>query len=449
MIELFLNFKNENGEEQSILVEQEEFVVGRHSENDLSIVNSKLSRQHIKIQRFADVFIVSDLNSSNGTKINDAELDEPVALKNGDVLNLGGGLKIEVELISDDPNASSNNSEDDKKPEAAKPAASVSSASSASISSNSNSSPNIFKSLILASVLGLFLLFVVVGGMFVIGGNSNKEVAENDRNSGDFISSNPREESDETDNEEINSSNNNVENNSESPVDNVQVPTNETIDNSNADEIEIPTETDNPTPTEENDSIGKTRSLSFKFMRQIARSNQKPVLLSKQLSILDNKIGQFKSSQALANNIKNAQSNASEIKQLANSKNLQPQFLAVAAIAKLGNNSGNVLAKAREMAGVLDDLQIQIGDEKADDSLITIAAYDQGERGDFLQMRNTLQRLADQNPNRASEIRTIWFLKDKSVISDAQFEFALRFLAIGTITQNPEDFNVNAKALSL
>ena len=67
MTELWLTFQDENGENKRILVEQEKFGVGRHSENDLSIPNGKLSREHIKIDRFGDVFVVSDCDSSNGT----------------------------------------------------------------------------------------------------------------------------------------------------------------------------------------------------------------------------------------------------------------------------------------------------------------------------------------------------------------------------------------------
>jgi pSer/pThr/pTyr-binding forkhead associated (FHA) protein len=68
MTELWLKFKNGNGEEQRVRVEGEKFTVGRHSSSDLPIPNGKLSREHIKIDRFADIFVVSDCGSSNGTR---------------------------------------------------------------------------------------------------------------------------------------------------------------------------------------------------------------------------------------------------------------------------------------------------------------------------------------------------------------------------------------------
>ncbi len=63
-------------------------------------------------------------------------------------------------------------------------------------------------------------------------------------------------------------------------------------------------------------------------------------------------------------------------------------------------------------------------------------------------MRDKLASLANQNQTISSrQVRTIWFLRDKGELTDQEFELALRFLAIGTITQNPKAFNVNAEAL--
>ncbi len=81
MTELWLNFKDEKGKDQRVLVEGKNFIIGRHSENDLCIPSGKLSRQHVKIESFAEVFIVSDCGSSNGTTLNGDDLSEPVALK--------------------------------------------------------------------------------------------------------------------------------------------------------------------------------------------------------------------------------------------------------------------------------------------------------------------------------------------------------------------------------
>jgi len=151
----------------------------------------------------------------------------------------------------------------------------------------------------------------------------------------------------------------------------------------------------------------------------------------------------------LAANIESARKSSAAIKSLATSKNLTPQFLATAALAKLGNTKGDVLQTAQAVATVLEKLRTPIGCELYDDCLMMIAAYDQGEKGDFMRLRNTLQELATKFPESSRVIRSIWFLQKQGKITDSEFDFALRFLAIGTITQNPKDFGVTAEPLTL
>ncbi len=90
MTELWLNFTDGDGDERRVLADEEKFVVGRISTANLCIPDEKLSREHIKIERFGDVYVVSDCGSSNGTLLNAEKLKDPVALKDGDRLELGG-----------------------------------------------------------------------------------------------------------------------------------------------------------------------------------------------------------------------------------------------------------------------------------------------------------------------------------------------------------------------
>jgi hypothetical protein len=185
------------------------------------------------------------------------------------------------------------------------------------------------------------------------------------------------------------------------------------------------------------------------FLRQIAQNNPRAFLTGEQAKTVSAKVKQLSGSSALVDNLKNAQKNAAALKSLAASKNLKPQFLAVAAIAKLGGSRGDVLQTAQGMTNVLDKLSTHLGNELADDSLLVIAAYAQGAAGDFMKMRNMLQDLANKSPQSSREIRSIWFLQKNGKISQAEFENALSFLAIGTLAQNPKDFGVNTEALSL
>ncbi|HSK71456.1 MAG TPA: FHA domain-containing protein, partial [Pyrinomonadaceae bacterium] len=166
MTQLWLKFTDENGEAKRILVEQEKFAVGRHSGNDLNIANSVVSRQHIKIERFADIFVVSDSGSSYGTTLNGADLSEPVGLKNGDVLNLGGEFEIEVELISDEDGAQNPSDSNAENPSENAAAASVgaSGVSAQSTGGGSSIGGNFF---LIAPIFGILIL-TFIGGMFFI-----------------------------------------------------------------------------------------------------------------------------------------------------------------------------------------------------------------------------------------------------------------------------------------
>jgi FHA domain len=457
MVELWLNFKDENGEPKRILVEQEKFTIGRTSENDLAVPLGNLSRQHAKIDRFADIFVISDSGSSNGTTLNGEKMTDPVALKNGDKVNLGGGLEIEIEVISDDENAnngggsggSSSNSDDADNDEAGNSsAASVtagSGGSNSAIASGSGSSSSFI--FILAPLLGVFIL-LIVGGIFLIsrGSDSNVDITKTTKtpyyNDDEDLPKNKKTEK-PTPDETVKPSN------SETPI---SSPSNVNSGGNNS-TAPTPVTTSTPyvadpgsTPKPANSSdTEKVKVSSASFLRRISTKDPNAFLTGKQTNIVNEKIKSFKGSSVLAENIKDAKRNSAKIQELARSKNLTPQFLVVAALTELGNQRGDVLAKANEMLSVLNDLKQVLGDEHADDSLLTIAALDQGKAGQFNQMRDLVSSLANTT---TKDVRSIWFLNDEKKISPAEFDRALKFLAIGTITQNPKDFNVNAEAIS-
>jgi len=422
MTELWLKFKDEKGEDRRVLVEGNKFVIGRHSENDLSIPNGKLSRQHVKIETFAEVFVVSDCGSSNGTTLNGADLRDPVALKDGDKLNLGGGLEIQTEIISDRPEAKQQDADDaDEDSDDDFSGGSNSQSSSVSASSGNSSIPTgVF---IAAPILVIVFLLCGGGAILFFGGSG----ANNNRSNNDIGSYYPTP--DETPERTPQSS---------SPKSSATVGGNATTSPS-------PEETAAPETPDEKKKIEQN---SAAFLQRIALNDPSAFLKTSQIDLVNSKISQFKGSSNLAENLKAVKSNASQFQTLAQSKGLKPLFLATAALAEIGNNRGNPLETAQRMLPVFSDLRISLANNLADDNLMMIAAYDQGKAGKFKDLRNVLEALAKKNPSVSPrEIRTIWFLKQQGKITDAEFEFALRFLAIGTITQNPKDFNVNAEAV--
>ncbi|HEV8590713.1 MAG TPA: FHA domain-containing protein [Pyrinomonadaceae bacterium] len=423
MQELRLIFDDENGTETSATVRGEAFFIGRHSSCDLAITDARLSREHLRIERFDGEYFASDLGSSNGSTLNGETLTGPMKLNDGDLIVLGGGVELQARFeVTALPAAKVEQAtpKTEQEPGPELPTKSVAAESQ-------TSSLPLF---IIAPLLGLIVL-AFAGGLIYLFSSKNKPPASN----------NGFQYSSDTD-EPINKK-------KDKPASDDGTPTPSKSIEVNSGDTLPPTDSNTPpsqTPSGEYANIEKSGSL---FLREIAANDPRAFITGDQAKRVSSKVKQFSGSSALAANIDSAKKNAAQLRSLATAKNLKPQFLAVAAIAKLGSTRGDVLQTAAGMADVLDKLGTQIGNEFGEDALLMIASYDQGAAGDFLKMRNQLQDLANKYPDSTRQIRTIWFLKEKGQITDNQFDRALTFLAVGVITQNPKDFGVNAEALSL
>ena len=417
MIELWLKYTDRDGEVRRANVDKDKFAIGRHSENDLAIADSRLSREHALVERFGDIFVVSDRGSSNGTELNGAAIDEPAALTDGDKLSLGG-LEVELEFVSDEAG--------DTAPPPAEQQPATAAANQAAPQAATGSLPTAV--FIVAPILAVLILTIVGLALYLAGGRS--QVADNSDfiYSGDSVDT-PRNRSKGDNSAGPPSGSNNIVSTVPTPASNSDLAS--------------------PTPTGSQTDAGKAEQYAAAFLRRAAANDPKAFITGQQAQILTAKIKSISSSSALADNINSARRNSAQIRLLAQSKNLRPQLLAAAAITKLGGARGDVLQSAQSMADTLDKLGVQVGNELGDDCLLMMAAYDQGAAGDFLKLRNLLQDLATKMPQSSRAIRSIWFLKTNGKITDGQYDLALRFLAVGTIMENPRDFGVNAEALSL
>ena len=65
--------------------------IGRGSGNDVVIDDSMASRDHAVIQKIKDAYFIKDLNSTNGTLLNDENLpkDKYVKLSQKDIIQIG------------------------------------------------------------------------------------------------------------------------------------------------------------------------------------------------------------------------------------------------------------------------------------------------------------------------------------------------------------------------
>lgn len=446
MTELWLKFKDERGETRRVLVRGEKFTIGRQAENDLYIPISQLSRRHAEIDRFGDVYVIADNNSSNGTTLNGQFLQRPTAVENGDKINLGGGLEIEVELISavsepvkapaepasgedvfEKADAPIENAPETPEINAAPPPVPANNSQKTAAAKSSN-----FGILFIIAPVLVIVILVFAGGLLLLFGGKKKEIAQTNKDTYDY-----------SEEDEKPSKNKKSENSKESPTPSSKSTSNSS-DSSPTPEVKETQTTSSPQGSSERDKI---EANAYSFLRRIAKAESNPFLTTRQIELVNGKIKSFKGSSALQGNLQDLKKKSAEIETLAKSKALRPQFLATAALAQLGNKRGDVLATAQNMASALNQLTNLISNDLSSDSLLIIAAYQENAGGES-KMPGMLANLTGKFPNQSPQaIRTIWFLREQNKINEAQFDFALQFLAIGTITQNPKDFSINTEAV--
>jgi hypothetical protein len=70
------------------------FSIGRTQDCDLRIADLSVSRRHAQLERGEDGWLLSDLGSHNGTRVNGWLVREPVPVKLGDVLQFGSAMFV-------------------------------------------------------------------------------------------------------------------------------------------------------------------------------------------------------------------------------------------------------------------------------------------------------------------------------------------------------------------
>jgi ABC-type multidrug transport system ATPase subunit/pSer/pThr/pTyr-binding forkhead associated (FHA) protein len=89
---------------EAFLLEQAELIIGREPGVTLQIDSPGVSRRHARLFLQAGQYLLEDLNSSNGTFLNEERLAGSRRLKSGDVIRLGQSVALEyqVELPTSD-----------------------------------------------------------------------------------------------------------------------------------------------------------------------------------------------------------------------------------------------------------------------------------------------------------------------------------------------------------
>lgn len=69
------------------------FTVGREEVNDIQLNDERVSRCHFKVQRDNERLVLTDLDSTNGTKVNGVEYPLKI-LRSGDLIGVGRSLML-------------------------------------------------------------------------------------------------------------------------------------------------------------------------------------------------------------------------------------------------------------------------------------------------------------------------------------------------------------------
>ena len=98
MLTILLKFKN--SEIKTIETDKGEITIGRNPGNDIHIDNLGVSKQHAKIFKQDGNYVIEDLNSTNGTFINNKRIAKAI-LSDNDEVHIGKhSLKISVQSQS-------------------------------------------------------------------------------------------------------------------------------------------------------------------------------------------------------------------------------------------------------------------------------------------------------------------------------------------------------------
>ncbi len=86
---LRLIIEDEEGATTIVPLAGEAVTIGRQEGNTIQLTEKNVSRQHARLEQHADGWVIEDLDSYNGVKVNGVSIGARVALQEGDVVQIG------------------------------------------------------------------------------------------------------------------------------------------------------------------------------------------------------------------------------------------------------------------------------------------------------------------------------------------------------------------------
>lgn len=425
-IRIFLKFRDERGAEKRVEVKHSPFFVGRLPECDLPIASQNLSRKHAKIERFGEVTVISDCGSSNGTRLNGNDLDAPVAIKNGDEIELGDEIILRVEIHG----ATNYAADFAEEPYYA--------ASSNEVQTTANTSTSFLTNpFLIAPLAGILVLGFVGGLIFALAPKSKpKEVVKIEEENEKPVIKRKTDREEDLPKPKLNNAPNSAPIAANTPS--ADVPTTPKIGKSDEPVTPLPIVSSGSTETD------KAERNVYKFLKRIS-SDTNPFLSSEELRELNAKINALKSSGAFRENLKTAKRNFSQIQTSADGNGLKPMLVTAYSLAKMGERRDTVVSDANAIIPEIKSCANILGIDGIADALLVVAAVSEG--ADPKTLQGTIGALTKQDGVSSGDARSVRFLQNRGKIKKESLDFVLRFLAVGAISQNPKEFNIDAEAL--
>jgi pSer/pThr/pTyr-binding forkhead associated (FHA) protein len=93
-----ISFK-ENPEQEAFVIKQTDVLLGRDPNCKIHIPDETISAQHARLYLIDQNWWINDLNSTNGTFLNDERIDQPCILADNDMLQVGN-VKLIIRTIT-------------------------------------------------------------------------------------------------------------------------------------------------------------------------------------------------------------------------------------------------------------------------------------------------------------------------------------------------------------
>src|SRR2546423_6571342 len=84
-----LIIEDEEGQRKVVPVVWDEITIGREDGNTIRLPERNVSRRHARLVRDDGFFVIEDLGSQNGVRINGDRIDAPRRVREGDLIQIG------------------------------------------------------------------------------------------------------------------------------------------------------------------------------------------------------------------------------------------------------------------------------------------------------------------------------------------------------------------------